>query len=80
MCAVNLLQDEDRGVREFTTRFAVTALNRTPETTFHSDWAIVCLLELLRDFFWGYEETFNALIHQLPSCDLQIVLSFLNER
>ncbi|XP_077317739.1 tRNA (32-2'-O)-methyltransferase regulator THADA-like isoform X2 [Lithobates pipiens] len=80
LCAVNLLQDEDRGVRELTTRFAVTALNRPPETTFHSDWAIVCLLELLRDSFWGYEETFNALIHQLPSCDLRTVLSFLNER
>ncbi|KAM5191247.1 tRNA (32-2'-O)-methyltransferase regulator THADA-like [Mantella aurantiaca] len=80
LCAVNLLQDEDRGVRELATRFAVTALNRPPETTFHTDWAIVCLLELLRNSFWGYEETFLVLINQLHSCDLCTALCSLHER
>ncbi|XP_018424157.1 PREDICTED: thyroid adenoma-associated protein homolog [Nanorana parkeri] len=80
LCAVNLLQDEDRGVRELTTKFAVSALNRPPEITLHTDWAIVCLLELLRNSFWGYEGTFHALIHHLPTCDLHTVLSSLHDR
>ncbi|XP_072271725.1 tRNA (32-2'-O)-methyltransferase regulator THADA-like isoform X2 [Pyxicephalus adspersus] len=80
LCAVDLLQDEDRGVRELTTRFAVAALNQPPTTTFQADWAIVSLLKLLREAFWGYEETFYALIHQLPSCDLHAALSSFHER
>ncbi|KAM9330857.1 tRNA (32-2'-O)-methyltransferase regulator THADA-like [Gastrophryne carolinensis] len=78
LLAVDLLQDEDRGVRDLTTRFAVLVFNYPSELTFHSDWAILRLLELLRDRFWNFEETFHGLTHRLPGCDLHAALLSLN--
>ncbi|XP_068099030.1 tRNA (32-2'-O)-methyltransferase regulator THADA-like isoform X2 [Hyperolius riggenbachi] len=78
--AVDLLQDEDRDVRELSARFAVAALNQPHDRTFHSEWAILRLLELLRDSFWSCEETFHALIERLPACDVCAVHSSLHDR
>ncbi|XP_069817223.1 tRNA (32-2'-O)-methyltransferase regulator THADA-like [Dendropsophus ebraccatus] len=80
LCGVDLLQDEDRGVRDHSTRFAILALNQSAEKSLHSDWAAVKLLELLRDHFWSCEETFHSLICRLPPYDLHAALSSLHDR
>ncbi|XP_056387639.1 thyroid adenoma-associated protein homolog isoform X2 [Hyla sarda] len=80
LCGVDLLQDEDRGVRDQATSFAVLALNQQAEKSLHSDWAVLKLLELLRDNFWDCEETFHSLISRLPPCNLHAALSSLNDR
>ncbi|XP_075072219.1 tRNA (32-2'-O)-methyltransferase regulator THADA-like [Mixophyes fleayi] len=79
-CGVDLLQDEDRGVRELATRFAISVLNQPAERTLHSDWAILGLLELLRESFWSCEETFHALISRLPPYDLHAALCSFHDR
>ncbi|KAM3939686.1 tRNA (32-2'-O)-methyltransferase regulator THADA-like [Leptodactylus fuscus] len=80
LCGVDLLQDEDRGVRDLASRFAVFALNQPAEKSLHSDWAILGLLELLRDSFWNCEEAFHLLILRLPPYDLYAALSSLHQR
>ncbi|XP_075688352.1 tRNA (32-2'-O)-methyltransferase regulator THADA-like isoform X2 [Rhinoderma darwinii] len=80
LCGVDLLQDEDRGVRDLAARFAALSLNQPAEKSLHNDWAILGLLELLRDHFWKCEETFHALIFRLPPYDLHAALSYLHDR
>ncbi|XP_044131476.1 thyroid adenoma-associated protein homolog [Bufo gargarizans] len=80
LCGVDLLQDEDRGVRDLVSRFAVSSLNDTAERSLHSDWAILGLLKLLRENFWSCEETFHSLLFRLPSYDLHAALSSLHDR
>ncbi|XP_063820871.1 tRNA (32-2'-O)-methyltransferase regulator THADA-like isoform X2 [Pseudophryne corroboree] len=79
-CGVDLLQDEDRGVRDLATSFAVSVLNHPAEKTLHSDWAILGLLGLLRDRFWSCEETFHSLTLRLPPYNLHSALSTLHDR
>ncbi|XP_075177419.1 tRNA (32-2'-O)-methyltransferase regulator THADA-like [Anomaloglossus baeobatrachus] len=80
LCGVDLLQDEDRDVRDLAAKFAVSALNQPAGKSLHSDWAISGLLELLKSDFWSCEETFYSLISRLPPYDLHAALSSLPDR
>ncbi|XP_077149561.1 tRNA (32-2'-O)-methyltransferase regulator THADA-like [Ranitomeya variabilis] len=80
LCGVDLLQDEDRSVRDLAAKFAVSALNQPAGKSLHSDWAIFGLLELLKANFWSFEETFHSLIFRLPPYDLHAALSSLPDR
>ncbi|XP_072000891.1 tRNA (32-2'-O)-methyltransferase regulator THADA-like [Engystomops pustulosus] len=81
MCGVDLLQDEDRKVRNLATRFAAVVLNQPKsERSLHSDWAILGLLKLLKDKFWNCEETFCSFTTRLPAYDVHSALSSLLER
>ncbi|XP_053313334.1 thyroid adenoma-associated protein homolog [Spea bombifrons] len=77
---VDLLQDEERNVREAATRFAVAAIDQPAEVTLQSDRALLHLLQLLRDHFWTCEETFHVLLVRLPPFDLYSALSTLQVR
>ncbi|KAG9487459.1 hypothetical protein GDO78_007361 [Eleutherodactylus coqui] len=80
LCGVDLLQDEDRGVRDLASKFAVCALNQPAEKSLHNDWAMLRLLEFLRDRFWSCEETFQSLISRIPPYDLHDALCSLCDR
>ncbi|XP_053555762.1 thyroid adenoma-associated protein homolog [Bombina bombina] len=80
VCAVDLLQDEDRCVREVATRFAVGVLDLPAGVTLQSDQAILHLLHLLRDDFCNCVETFNVLLLRLPPFDLQSALCDFQDR
>ncbi|XP_041422958.1 thyroid adenoma-associated protein homolog isoform X2 [Xenopus laevis] len=79
-CGVDLLQDEDRGVREAAARFAVYVLAQPANRTMQSDRALLHLLNLLREHFVDCEETFISLMLRLPPFDVDAALSSLLER
>uniref|UniRef100_A0A8C5N3X0 DUF2428 domain-containing protein n=1 Tax=Leptobrachium leishanense TaxID=445787 RepID=A0A8C5N3X0_9ANUR len=77
---IDLLQDEERSVRDAATRFPVVMLDLPVDITMQSDRALLHLLKLLRDNFWDCEETFHVLLQRLPPFNLHSVLTTLQER
>ncbi|KAM4808102.1 tRNA (32-2'-O)-methyltransferase regulator THADA-like [Rhinophrynus dorsalis] len=80
VCGIDLLQDEERDVRESATKFALCVLDHPNKVTMQSDRALLHLLQLLRDRFWNCEETFHALLLRLPPCNLEAALGELIDR
>ncbi|KAG8455899.1 hypothetical protein GDO86_001915 [Hymenochirus boettgeri] len=80
ICGVDLLQDEDRGVREAAARFAVSLLAQPDKVTIHSDRALLHLFRLLKESFWNCEETFSSLILRLPPWDVHAAVTSLLDR
>ncbi|KAM4708595.1 tRNA (32-2'-O)-methyltransferase regulator THADA-like [Discoglossus pictus] len=80
VCGVDLLQDEDRGVREAAAYFAVGSMDLPAEVTLQNDQALLRLLQLLRNKFWDCTETFHALLFRLPPYDLHAALCSLQDR
>eukprot|EP00079_Xenopus_tropicalis_P031944 XP_017945715.1 PREDICTED: thyroid adenoma-associated protein homolog [Xenopus tropicalis] len=79
-CGVDLLQDEDRSVREAAAKFAASVLGHPAKLTMQSNWALLHLFKLLSESFQDSEESLNALLLRLPPFDVDAALSSLSER